>query len=285
MEHRDIKVAEWQPEKAGEYHKERKLDVVYGPINSRRLGLSLGINPIQSTEEGTKPFACNWSCVYCQYGAESLDESIKGGKIRFSTIDEIREGLEKRLSSNEHYDSVTICGLTEPALHPQFDYIVDLVVEMRDRHRPEIATSLFTNATRLKDRNVYPLDFVFMKLDAGNEGMFRRFNRARGTSYEQLLTNLRTAKVKRKVIQTAVVGGEDGNLNEDNLGDYAERIIEIAPDEVHLYPLLYKPFSNFDLKAISREELVKLGERIRKSTDSVVKTFFDPVNIGQEFRY
>ena len=285
MEERNIRVAEWQPEKSGEYQKERKLDVVYGPINSRRLGLSLGINPIQPIEDGERPFACNWACVYCQYGAESLDESIQYGRVRFSTLDEIGEGLEKRLSSNEHYDSVTICGPTEPALHPQFNDIVGLVVGMRNRYRPETATSLFTNATRLADKDVYPLDFVFMKLDAGNEEVFKMFNRARGTNYEQLITNLRTARVKRKIIQTAVIDGEDGNLNEGNLRDYIERIREIAPDEVHLYPLLYKPFPNFDLKAITREELEELGKVVSASTNTSVKTFSDPVNIGQEFRY
>lgn len=285
MEPRNIRVAKWRPNKAGKYQKERKLDVVYGPINSRRLGLSLGINPIQPTDAEAKPFACNWACVYCQYGAESLDESIGGGKIRFSTLDEIKEGLEKRLSSNEHYDSVTICGPTEPALHPQFDEIVDLAVEMRNTYRPEIATSLFTNATRLKDKNIYSLDFVFMKLDAGNEETFRRFNRARGTSYEQLIDNLKTARIKRKIIQTAVVGGKDGNLDENNLRDYIEQIGEISPDEVHLYPLLYKPFPNFDLRAISEDELEELGKRIRENTDGLIKTFHDPVNIGQEFRF
>jgi len=285
MEARNIRLAEWQPSKAGEYQKERKLDVVYGPINSRRLGLSLGINPIQPKGDETKPFACNWACVYCQYGAESLDESISSGHIRFSTLEEIRNGLENRLSSNEHYDSITICGPTEPALHPQFNDIVTLSVEMRDRYRPEIATSLFTNATRLSDKDIYPLDFVFMKLDAGNEETFRRFNRARGTSYTQLLENLKTTRVKRKVIQTAVIGGEDGNLNEDNLGDYIEKIKEIKPDEVHLYPLLYKPFPNFDLESLGREELEDLGKMIKEHTEASVRTFFDPVDIGQEFRF
>ena len=156
---------------------------------------------------------------------------------------------------------------------------------MRDKYRPEIATSLFTNATRLKNKNVYPLDFVFMKLDAGNEETFRRFNRARGSSYEQLVDNLKTAKVKRKIIQTAVISGEDGNLGEDDLRDYIEKIKVIVPDEVHLYPLLYKPFPHFDLRAITKDELEDLGRRIGEETDSPIKTFYDPVNIGEELRF
>ncbi len=279
MRLRNISVAKWQPQESGKYHKETKLDVVYGPINSRRLGLSLGINPIQGG------FACDWACVYCQYGADSLDESIKTGKIRFSTPNEVRVGLERRLSSKEHYDSVTICGPTEPTLSPYFSEIVDLAVEMRDKYRPEIATSLFTNATKLRNKNLAPLDYIFMKLDAGNEETFRRFNRARGIRYEDLTKELRDTPVKKRIIQTAVVSGEDGNLTANNIRDYKDEIREIRPDEIHLYPLLYKPFPEFDLRAISREELGDLAEDIERSTGAKVLTFVDPTNIGGEFRF
>tara|TARA_Y100000310_G_scaffold319098_1_gene373954 strand:+ start:5968 stop:6804 length:837 start_codon:yes stop_codon:yes gene_type:complete len=276
---KNIKLAQWEPQKAGEYHKETKLDVVYGPINSRRLGLSLGINPIQGG------FACNWSCVYCQYGAESLDESIEQGRIRMSTPGEIRKGLEMRLSSNEHYNSITLCGPTEPTLSPYFNEIADLTAEMRDTYRPEIPTSLFTNASKLRDKNLNPFDYVFMKLDAGNEETFRKFNRPKGVKFDELIRELREAPVKNRIIQTAVVDGKDGNLTEDNLREYEERIREINPDEIHLYPLLYKPFPEFDLKSISGEELEKLAKRINSSTNVKVFTFIDPTNVGSEFRF
>ncbi len=189
---RNIRTDWWKPQKAGKYFKEIKQGVVYGPINSRRLGLSLGINPIQGG------FGCNFSCIYCQYGAESLDESIKKGRIRMSTPEEIRKGLVERLSSNEHYDSITLSGPTEPTLSPYFDEIVDLIVEMRDAYRSGISTSLFTNGTRLKDKNLAPLDCVFMKLDAGNEETFERFNRPRGVKFRDLIRELRDAPVKKK---------------------------------------------------------------------------------------
>jgi len=282
---RNISVAQWQPERAGEYLKERKLDVVYGPITSRRLGLSLGVNPIQPIGEGTKPFACNWNCVYCQYGAESLDDATASGRIRFTTPKEVREALERRLKSTEHFDSITICGPTEPTISPHFDKLVDLVVEVRDMYRPGIQTSLFTNATRLRQRNLILLDYVFMKLDAGNEDTFLKFNRPRGVKFSDLVDELRLVQVKRRIIQTAVVGGNDGNLSGQNLRDYNDRIKEIRPDEVHLYPLLYKPHQGFDLRAIGREELGELSKEIASSTGAEVKTFFDPVRMGEEFKF
>ena len=282
---RNISVAQWQPERAGEYLKERKLDVVYGPITSRRLGLSLGVNPIQPIGEGTKPFACNWNCVYCEYGAESLDDAKVGGRIRFTTPAEVKMALEMRLKSAEHFDSITICGPTEPTFSPHFDDLADLVAEVRDMYRPGIKTSLFTNATKLSQRNLRPIDYVFMKLDAGNEKTFLKFNRPRGVRFSDLVDELKGVSVKRRIIQTAVVGGNDGNLTGQNLGDYMERIREIRPDEVHLYPLLYKPHPGFDLRAIERDELGSLSKEIASSTGAEVKTFFDPVRMGEEFKF
>lgn len=274
---KNINSSDWNPENAGNYLKETKRDAVYGPITSRRLGSSLGINTIQGG------FACNWSCVYCQYGGDDLNEDIKSGKIRFTTYDEIKKGLEKRLSSNEHYKSITICGPTEPVLSPIFNDIVDLVIGMRDKYKPEIKTSLFTNATKLNDKNIYSLDNVFMKLDAGNEETFKRFNRAKG--FEELLYTLRTVPVKKRIIQTAVIAGKDGNLDDQNLNDYEKRIIEIKPDEINLFPLLYKPFPGFDVKAIGRDELESLANRIRQNTGTNVLTFYNPVDEGEEFRF
>ncbi len=81
------------------------------------------------------------------------------------------------------------------------------------------------------------------------------------------------------------MGGKDGNLSEENLRDYEERIKEIKPCEVHLYPLLYQPFPGFNLNATSREKLDELAKKIEKSTNSQVRTFTDPTNIGGIFKY
>ena len=109
MEEENIKIETYKPENIGKYYKQLKREAVYGPINSRRLGLSLGINPIQGG------FGCNWSCVYCQYGFDDLVEAMKKGKrLKFTRLSEIESALKERLESNEHYDSITICGPTEP---------------------------------------------------------------------------------------------------------------------------------------------------------------------------
>ncbi len=276
---KNIKSAQWRLKNVGKYHKEIKLEAVYGPINSRRLGLSLGINPIQGG------FACNWSCVYCQYGKDSLDDFIKSGKIRFSTPEEIKIGLEKRLSSNEHYDSISIVGPTEPTLSPDFDKIVDLTVEMRNKYRPDISTALITNSSKLIGLNLKPLNYVYMKLDIGNEETFQKFNRPRETTLEQVVNQIKGADVDKKVIQTMLCSGEAGNFNIKNISDYIGLLKEINPEEVHLYSLLYIPFPNIDVSSVNKKKMNLVADRIKSETDSDALVFVDPVKEGEQFRF
>lgn len=270
----------WGPKMAGNYYKKLKQSPVYGPVNSRRLGLSLGINPIQGG------FACNWSCVYCQYGLDDLTESIdKDKKIRFTELGEIEKALKKRLQSNEHYDSLTICGPTEPTLHPEFNEIVELTINARNKYRSEISTSLFTNATELGNKKIKELDYVFMKLDAGNEKTFKKFNRARNTTLENVVGEIRRANVKRKIIQTMLCGGEDGNFDNENIIDYVQKLGEIKPDEVHLYSVLYASLPNFDISPIGRSELNKVAKYIESNVKTKAMVFVDPVKEGEQFRF
>lgn len=270
----------WEPRSGGSYLKTVKSDPVYGPINSRRLGLSLGINPIQGG------FACNWNCSYCQYGIDDIAmATLRDKRVRFTKLAEIESALIERLQSSEHFDSITICGPTEPVLHPQFDDLVDLVVRIRDVHRPGVPTSLFTNATRIRSRNLRPLDFVFLKLDAGNEPTFERFNRPRGIEFWEYVDELKNAPVDKKIIQTMIADGADGNYAHADIGDYLEIVGEISPSEVHLYSILYQPRLEFDLKPVDVTQLDHLARKVEARTDAKVSVFSDPVEMGREFRF
>tara|TARA_Y100000310_G_C20680325_1_gene815539 strand:- start:1576 stop:2433 length:858 start_codon:yes stop_codon:yes gene_type:complete len=278
----DISLGTWSPDRAGEYRKKMKEGPVYGPITSRRLGVSLGINPIQGG------FACNWDCGYCQYGNEDISSVTEGkGKIRFTRLDEIESLLTERLNSNEYFDSITICGPTEPTLHPQFNEIVSLAGEMRDRYRPKIKTTLFTNTAKLVGSNAEELDQVFMKLDAGNPETFARISNPKGMTYEQLVENLQNAPVKEKIIQSMIVGGKDGNYNPKDISDYIARLQEIKPDEVQLYSTMYSHnhSSGLDLRPVGREKLNDLSGIIQETVNCEVPVFVDPVTPGEEFRF
>jgi wyosine [tRNA(Phe)-imidazoG37] synthetase (radical SAM superfamily) len=277
---KDISIKEYRIQNSGNYLKRLKSEPVYGPINSRRLGLSLGINPIQGG------FGCNYNCSYCQYGIDDLELQIKKTKrVRFTEIPEIEYALQKRLQSKEHYDSITICGPTEPLLHPNFDSIVNLTVRLRDVYRPEIPTSLFTNASRIRDRNTLPLDYVFMKLDAGNKEIFQRVNRPRGITFREQVEQIKGASVKIVIIQTMIIGRKDGNYEKENIADYKKLLKEIKPEEVHLYSILYKPPPNMNVEYVDRNDLTKLANEIEKDVNCRAMVFVDPVREGEFFRF
>ena len=279
LKENEIKSSGFAIERQGTYFKQLKKQPVYGPINSRRLGLSLGINPIQGG------FACNWGCVYCQYGIDDLRINQRDKKIRFTEIDEIKTGLEKRLGSNEHFDSITICGPTEPTLHPYINDIIDLAIEERRIYSPDTPVTLFTNSSRLGGVNLDQLDWVFMKLDAGNEETFQKFNRPRGMHLNYIIEQIQRANPKKRVIQTMIAGGDDGNLNEQNIGDYLGVLKDIRPDEVHLYSLLYSSLPQFDVLPVSRKDLELIAKRIKQATNSKPLVFSNPVQEGDLFRY
>jgi wyosine [tRNA(Phe)-imidazoG37] synthetase (radical SAM superfamily) len=273
----------------GNVLKGMKFDPIYGPIISRRSGLSLGINPIQGG------FACNWDCNYCQYGKRA----IRNGNIRFTRPKEIEQGLETKVPEilkvlnrqGKGYDkslSLTICGPTEPTISPHFNEIVDVVTGIRDKYnkKNEIHTDLYTNCTNLIGNNLYGIDRVFMKLDAGNEKTFNRVNRPRGgLTLEEIVRQIKGANVDNKIIQTMLVEGSDGNLDNKDIKDYVERLKEIQPFEVQLYTMLYKS-RDFDIYSAPEDRLSEVGEKIRKKLPQTeVTLYLDPVKEGEKWLF
>tara|TARA_Y100000310_G_scaffold330589_1_gene402508 strand:+ start:346 stop:1197 length:852 start_codon:yes stop_codon:yes gene_type:complete len=279
---KDMSLEIWTPDRAGEYQKKMKEGPVYGPISSRREGSSLGINPIQGG------FACNWDCVYCQYGEEDISQIREGkGKIRFTRLEEIEGGLVERLNSGEHFDALSICGPTEPTLHPGINDVIYLVNTMRDKYNPSLKTVLFTNTAKIMDTDTTGLDQVLMKLDAGNPETFNRISRPRGMTYDVLMGNLINAPVKEKIIQSMIVGGKDGNYNIQDVSDYIERLKEINPQEVQLYTLMYSHdhSSGIEIENIKKGELQNLATRIKREVGCEAQAFIDPVEPGEEVRF
>lgn len=154
-------------------------EIVFGPIRSRRLGSSLGINLLP--ERGK---LCNFDCVYCECGWNAdgrEDKSIPGEP-------ELRRALEKKLrecaAAGVAIDSVTFSGDGEPTLNPSFPAIVDTTLELRDKYYKDAKVSVLTNATRLDMPGVFEalrkVDNPVLKLDAPTTELVRVINRPQG---------------------------------------------------------------------------------------------------------
>lgn len=149
---------------------------VFGPIKTRRLGYSLGINLLPQ-----KGKLCDFDCIYCECGwnADGRDDNV------LPTASQVRSALEEKLAQcmldGTQMDSITFAGDGEPTLHPDFPAIVDDVLTLRDIYYPSAKVSVLSNATRLGDGKVFEalkkVDNPIMKLDAPTDELVRRVNK------------------------------------------------------------------------------------------------------------
>ena len=215
---------------------ELKDAVTYGPVNSRRLGRSLGINLFPGTHK-----VCTFDCLYCQYGRA---KPVSGTSLDLSAIpsvDGILRGLEEALASlGQPPAYLTFSGNGEPTLHPDFPDIADGVLALRGRLAPSALTAILSNSTTVARPSVREalgrLDVRIMKLDAGDERTFRRFNGAwPGLALEEVLHGLR--QLRGVTLQALFAGGPGGNLAPQHVEAWVRAAVSVNPVAVQIYTL------------------------------------------------
>ena len=150
-------------------------DIVFGPIKSRRLGVSLGVNILPSRGK-----LCNFDCIYCECGwnRDGREDSA------FPDFDDVRRALETRiaeLSANgQPIDSITFSGNGEPTLHPYFPDIIDVVLSLRDRYYPDAKVSVLSNATLVTRPEIVEalkkVDNPILKIDGPDDRTIKLMN-------------------------------------------------------------------------------------------------------------
>ena len=158
-------------------------EIVFGPIFSRRLGSSLGVNILPS-----KGKLCNFDCVYCECGWN------KDGAVanrRFPNLQEVEEALRAKMhkaaSEGVPVDSITFSGNGEPTMNPDFAEIIDVTLRLRDEYFPNAKVSVLSNATLLDREKVTEalkkIDNPILKIDASSQSLVEKINKPVG-SYE-----------------------------------------------------------------------------------------------------
>ncbi|MBN2134123.1 MAG: hypothetical protein JW737_00180 [Acidobacteria bacterium] len=230
--------------------------VVYGPVNSRRLGISLGLNILPFKNK-----VCNFNCVYCQYGWTDYGLISEMKKEDYPSLSDIEIELKGFLGDMDvELDYITFSGHGEATLHPAFGEIVDLVNDIRDRYAPSSKTTILSNSTTVGNSEIRGhlsrLDGRVMKLDAGNRRMFEAYNGPRAdVDFNSVVAGL--AELEDVVIQSLFTKGEGGNFTDENLTDYIQMIKRINPTRVQLYSLDRDTPSKNIFKLIP-EELTKI---------------------------
>ncbi len=215
--------------------------IIFGPIKSRRLGISLGVNLLPTVRKH-----CTFNCIYCECGWTRTHEVEKG----FPPAGQIREALEEKLAGmkkkNSLLDSITFAGNGEPTLHPEFDQVVDITIELRDKYYPDAVVSVLTNASKASEPSVMQAllktDQPILKLDAGTDETFQLINNPRiKVSLPQIVSSLEAFKGKA-IIQTLFVKGIHKGIAIDNSTDeevdaWLQHLNRIQPRLVMIYPI------------------------------------------------
>ena len=212
-------------------------DIVFGPIFSRRLGTSLGLNILPPQGK-----LCNFDCVYCECGWNKDGKSAG----EFPRLAQVAEALEKRLKElaeeGVSVDSITFSGNGEPTMNPDFAPIVDAVLELRGKYCPNAKVSVLSNATLAWRDDVYQalakVDNPILKLDAGTTDAALAVNKPVGAySVERVVESLRRFK-GNFVLQTMFVRSEEFDTTaHDVLGRWVEIVRELAPREIMIYTI------------------------------------------------
>lgn len=235
--------------------------IIYGPVRSRRLGVSLGVNVLPGALK-----ACNFNCIYCQYGWTSPGEAPP---TAWPSATQIGAALEEALDNRplaESLQRITLAGHGEPTLHPAFDAVIDAIRQVRARLAPAAAIAILTNGTRLGDPRVRAtlgeLDERYVKLDAGTPDALRRVNGA-AVAYDALVDGIRS--VPDITLQSMFVEdprGRCGNASATDLATWLDRVRTIRPARVHIYTLDRAPALS-RLRRVSPLVLQSLADTLR----------------------
>lgn len=240
--------------------------IIFGPIHSRRLGLSLGVNllPIDAK-------ICTFDCIYCECGFNTTMR-----KWKMPTRSEVYECLEAKLSQmaaeNKLPDVITFAGNGEPTLHKEFEQIIDDTIELRNRFCPTAKVSVLTNSTRIHKPSVFralnKIENPILKLDSALNSTMCIIDQPVGNlfSVEWLVEQLKKFKGKC-IIQTMFLRGEYKGEYFDNTTDEEVRawlnlLKEVGPQQVMIYSIDREtPVKS--LQKVSVEDLNKIAEKVK----------------------
>lgn len=242
---------------------------IFGPIHSRRLGVSLGIN--LSPNDGK---VCSFDCIYCEAGYNSQGPGTTGLPVRERVKHDLREKLSAMKAAGDPLDVITFSGNGEPTLNPDFPGIIDDVLAIRDEFYPEAKVSVLTNSTRIFSpevaRALKKVDNNILKLDSAIEPTMRLIDQPTSKEFtvERVVDSLRQFKGEG-IIQTMILRGEHNGVKVDNttpeeIDALIEAYKKIEPREVMIYSL-DRSTPEERLKKVELPELEAIASRIEKA--------------------
>ena len=235
-------------------------DNIIGPIHSRRLGISLGVNLLPKDAK-----ICSFDCVYCECG---WNKDHKGG--HFPDADAVMEELEAKLkeevAEGRDIDVITFAGNGEPTLHPRFAEVIDRTIALRDQYYPQARVSVLSNATRMTDPKVHTallkVDNNILKIDGAFDQTIHLIDQPTDKNYSvrQVVDGMKSFQ-GQLIVQTMFVRGmHDGkvidNTTPEEVNAWCDLIREIKPHQIMVYSL-DRPTPEPNLVKVSKEEMAQ----------------------------
>lgn len=240
---------------------------IFGPVHSRRLGVSLGINLLP--EDGK---VCSFDCIYCECGFNKDRRPTKTLPSRHEVFEALESRLKDMKANGPKPDVLTFAGNGEPTMHPEFPEIIDDVRMLRDRYFPEAKISVLSNATQILKPRVFEalkkVDNNILKLDTVNPDYIQEVDRPNGHyNLEAIIDKLKAFEGK-VIIQTmfmkGIMNGRDvSNLSDGFVQPWLKAVKDIAPEKVMIYTI-DRETPDHDLKKASHEELDHIVDLLKK---------------------
>lgn len=241
---------------------------IYGPVHSRRLGISLGINLIPADGK-----LCSFDCIYCECGYNADHRT----HTPFPTTEAVSRALEAKLKEMHkegvHPDVMTFAGNGEPTSNPHFPEIIDETIRLRDAYCPEAKISVLSNSTFIHRPAVHAalakVDNNILKLDTVNPDYIKRLDRPALPSYDvkKIIDGMKSFD-GQCIVQTMFLRGKNDegedvtNVGEEYVAPWLEVVKYIAPREVMIYTIDRETPGQF-LEKATHEELDAIRDRVK----------------------
>lgn len=234
---------------------------IFGPIHSRRLGISLGINLMPKDGK-----VCSFDCIYCECGFNKDFRPTLPRPTREEVALALEEKLQEMSREGQLPDVLTFAGNGEPTGHPHFAEIIDDTIRLRDKYCPEAKVSVLTNSTFINRPKVHEalmkVDNNILKLDTVSTDYINKVDRPVGHYDLDTILQGIVDFHGHAIIQTMFMKGEGvDNTGEEFVGPWLEAVKQLAPQQVMIYTIDRETPDKTLLKA-THEELDAIRDRV-----------------------
>ena len=238
---------------------------IFGPIHSRRLGISLGINLLPADGK-----VCSFDCIYCECGFNADHRPTLPMPTRQEVATKLEAKLQEMTVEGQLPDVLTFAGNGEPTCHPHFAEIIDDTIGLRNEYCPQAKVCVLSNSTMIHRQTVHDalmrVDDNILKLDTIDPDYINKVDRPNGSYDVQALTERMKAFNGHIIIQTMFMRGTYNGASVDNTGEafvgpWLEVVKSIKPQQVMVYTIDRETPAQ-GLENASREQLDAIRDRV-----------------------